>query len=338
MDQSMGKRISANRKRLGLTQDQMAERLGVTAQAVSKWENDQSCPDIAMLPKLAELFGISTDELLGLSEKTVHEAVIVEENEPGHENSSFEMQWSSGKKGSLGFAVWVLLSGALLLVSGMLDLRADFWDVVWPSGLLIFGLWGVVSFPGGRFGRISFLRLGCVLTGGYYLLTNMGLVPAALRKEFLLPLFLLLFGMSLLADALRSKEKPGFRFSRNGKKANTKSEFRTEGESFHCSACFQESRREVYLPRLSSGSASVSFGELVVDLTSCQQIADGCVIDLECSFGEIQLLVPRSCRVENDLSTAFGSSQLRGTMSPDADVTVYVRGSVSFGNVEIRQI
>ena len=42
MEQTMGKRIAANRKRLGLTQDQMAERLGVTAQAVSKWENEVS--------------------------------------------------------------------------------------------------------------------------------------------------------------------------------------------------------------------------------------------------------------------------------------------------------
>ena len=65
MDQTLGKRISAHRKQLGLTQDQLAEKLGVTAQAVSKWENDQSCPDISMLPKLAEIFGTSIDELLG---------------------------------------------------------------------------------------------------------------------------------------------------------------------------------------------------------------------------------------------------------------------------------
>ena len=69
MEQTMGKRIAANRKRLGLTQDQMAEKLGVTAQAVSKWENDQSCPDIAMIPRLAELFGVSTDELLGVEHR-----------------------------------------------------------------------------------------------------------------------------------------------------------------------------------------------------------------------------------------------------------------------------
>ena len=55
MEQTLGKRIMHHRKRLGLTQDQLAEKCGVTAQAVSKWENDQSCPDINMLPRLAEL-------------------------------------------------------------------------------------------------------------------------------------------------------------------------------------------------------------------------------------------------------------------------------------------
>ncbi len=42
MEQTLGKRIAENRKRLKLTQDQLAEKLGITAQAVSKWENDVS--------------------------------------------------------------------------------------------------------------------------------------------------------------------------------------------------------------------------------------------------------------------------------------------------------
>ena len=76
MEETLGKRIIANRKRLGMTQDKLAEQLGVTAQAVSKWENDQSCPDITMLPKLAELFGISIDALLGCeTQKKVYEAM-----------------------------------------------------------------------------------------------------------------------------------------------------------------------------------------------------------------------------------------------------------------------
>lgn len=64
---TLGKRILYHRKRLGLTQDQLAERMGVTAQAVSKWEHDLSCPDVTTVPRLAELFGISTDELLGVA-------------------------------------------------------------------------------------------------------------------------------------------------------------------------------------------------------------------------------------------------------------------------------
>ena len=61
---SLGKRIAQKRRAAGLTQETLAEKLGVSAQAVSKWENDQSCPDIALLPDIAKTFGISIDELM----------------------------------------------------------------------------------------------------------------------------------------------------------------------------------------------------------------------------------------------------------------------------------
>ena len=59
------------RKALGLTQEGLAQRLGVTNQAVSKWESGQSCPDLALLPLLADLFGITIDELFGREPKAV---------------------------------------------------------------------------------------------------------------------------------------------------------------------------------------------------------------------------------------------------------------------------
>lgn len=62
---TFGDIITKYRKQLGLTQEGLAARLGVTNQAVSKWESDQSCPDVALLPKLADLFGITIDELFG---------------------------------------------------------------------------------------------------------------------------------------------------------------------------------------------------------------------------------------------------------------------------------
>lgn len=61
---TLGARIAALRKSKGLTQEELAERIGVSPQAISKWENDVSCPDIMMIPKLAKLFGVTADALL----------------------------------------------------------------------------------------------------------------------------------------------------------------------------------------------------------------------------------------------------------------------------------
>lgn len=61
---SLGHRIQALRKEQGLTQDALAERMGVTPQAVSKWENDLSCPDIMSLPQLAQELHTTVDTLL----------------------------------------------------------------------------------------------------------------------------------------------------------------------------------------------------------------------------------------------------------------------------------
>lgn len=57
------------RKKQGLTQEELAVKLGVTNQSVSKWESAQCCPDISLLPKLADIFGISIDELFGKEPK-----------------------------------------------------------------------------------------------------------------------------------------------------------------------------------------------------------------------------------------------------------------------------
>ena len=62
---SLGDKLYELRKKQGLTQEEAAEKLGVTRQTVSKWETDQSAPELEKLMALAELFSVSTDELLG---------------------------------------------------------------------------------------------------------------------------------------------------------------------------------------------------------------------------------------------------------------------------------
>jgi len=63
----LGKRIRQLRLKAGLTQEQLAQRLTVAPQSVSKWENAVAMPDIATLPLLAETFGVSIDDLFDLS-------------------------------------------------------------------------------------------------------------------------------------------------------------------------------------------------------------------------------------------------------------------------------
>ena len=64
MNETIGSRIAKFRKAKGMTQEDLANQLGVSSQAVSKWENDASCPDISLLPQLSKVLGVTTDELL----------------------------------------------------------------------------------------------------------------------------------------------------------------------------------------------------------------------------------------------------------------------------------
>jgi transcriptional regulator with XRE-family HTH domain len=81
MNTTLGQRIAALRREKGLKQDELAEKLGVSPQAVSKWENDQTCPDISLLPSLAKILGVSVDELLSGKTENIPAVRILPEDE-----------------------------------------------------------------------------------------------------------------------------------------------------------------------------------------------------------------------------------------------------------------
>lgn len=350
MEQSLGKRIAENRKRLKLTQDQLAEKLGITAQAVSKWENDQSCPDITMLPRLAEIFGITTDALLGCetAEQTVpvHEAEVVGEENEGDGNIHFSFnddqdrwvfKWFAGRKGSLLLALLVLMVGVLTLLSRIKGWDVSFWSILWPSALLV---WGIDHMLDKKF---SFFGLGCMLFGGYFLVDNLGIWKLTIAGDLIFPIIIVLLGISLLFDAFRKPMKPRFQVSHNGKNISggsekTKYTTTNSGTGFNCSLSFGEKTHQVNLPVLECGDATVSFGELTVDLTGCETVDEGCFISANCSFGELVLLVPRRFRVEPQSNTSFASVDISG--HPDSDPTgvISLEANVSFGEVTIRYI
>ena len=108
--ESMGMIIAAKRKELGMTQLELAEKMGVTDKAVSKWERDLSFPDVTSLPRLAEIFGMSVDELMQVKQESQKE----------------ESEKTAGDIASLSFKGVCLAMGVavtVLSILGQLDAR-----------------------------------------------------------------------------------------------------------------------------------------------------------------------------------------------------------------------
>lgn len=74
---NIGEQILFLRKNKGITQEQLATKLGVSNQAVSKWESGQCYPDIQLLPEISEYFNVSIDELMGVPDKNNDDDILI---------------------------------------------------------------------------------------------------------------------------------------------------------------------------------------------------------------------------------------------------------------------
>ena len=323
MEETLGKRIAWHRKHLGLTQDALAEQLGVTAQAVSKWENDQSCPDIAMLPKLSAIFRISIDELLGVVQKEESNVVVTE---PLPIETVGERK-IPGRKTERGFALWLLLVGGILLAMELLPVRfyrIDVWKAICLSGLLGYGILGL--YP-----RFSVFRLGCALGGGYYLWCGLTQPHIMLNEELLIPILLVFFGLGLLVD--RPREKARLSIDAVGQNVL---EYR--GNSFVCSTGFGRDRRAINLPILEGGEGNVYFGDLEIDLHDCGDITQDCRIVLKCAFGTMTVYVPRKWRMQCVNRNFFGHIQESGSAGENAEKVLLMENDAAFGEITIKYV
>ncbi len=114
MKKTLGMMIAELRKQKGMTQLELADKMGVTDKAVSKWERDLSCPDIASIPNLAEILGVSVEELMQNKKTT---------EQPANKVAEILEVVPKGVALAMGVAVVVLMSlNAVDVQSGMIML------------------------------------------------------------------------------------------------------------------------------------------------------------------------------------------------------------------------
>lgn len=89
MNETFGQRFQRLRKSAGLTQEDVATKLNITSQAVSKWENDVSAPDISVLLELSEMLNVSVEQILG---KEPVADVVISENKKDIKSMVFRIK------------------------------------------------------------------------------------------------------------------------------------------------------------------------------------------------------------------------------------------------------
>ena len=114
-----GETVRRLRRERGLTQEQLAQRLNVAFQTISKWERDESYPDITMLPVIAGFFGVRTDDLLGVNEEENERRVVELIEAYDNHKPDTGHEWLPKLKAAVGeypldFRLWIRYMEVLL--------------------------------------------------------------------------------------------------------------------------------------------------------------------------------------------------------------------------------
>lgn len=345
--ETLGKRIASLRKEKGLTQEQLAEKVGVSAQAVSKWENDISCPDITLLPLLADLFGVSVDELLGVKPVEPHIVILDKDEAPKDERKSkgsfnFEFTRESGKWSTIATCIGLILVCLFFLLHSMAhmfpyidtpELTLQGWNYVWP--LLVFTL-GLSSIKSNitfgvcmmAFGGYEFVRR--VLLG--YSIANLPAVPwyVVLLIGAIVALLMVIFGKLNLFHKKRSHQKDGDH--------TPTFDYSDENNYLKADMSFGNNTIVYEHDVLAGGSIDTNFGDYTVDLRNVITFADNCLLKIDQNFGNITLFLPQHVKMIKSADTSFGAITVKGDPDPDATQTLFVRADVNFGSLQVKYL
>ena len=161
----IGKFIALNRKNKGLTQDQLAEKLGVTNKTISRWETGKYMPDLSLLKPLSEELGITLNELL--SGEKIKEEKIVENTERNILNT---IDYSSKKVENehKKISIILMILGAIISISALTIFNKE------SSWCSIYSIIGIIIFVIGlvrnlkKFKKIQKIGIGIVLFIGIF--------------------------------------------------------------------------------------------------------------------------------------------------------------------------
>lgn len=142
---TFGEKIIRLRKSKGITQEQLAEQMGVTRQTISKWELDQSTPDLSYIKQLCEIFGVTADYLID-ENKTEPETsrVHVEQEQPSVGHSEINRKFVGGIIVTvLGFLslIFGVVFEELLVILGLLMMIIGFEMVFVKKRTLLAVMW-----------------------------------------------------------------------------------------------------------------------------------------------------------------------------------------------------
>ncbi len=340
--QTMGRRIAALRRKKKMTQEQLAGKLGVTPQAVSKWENDLSCPDISILPQLAVELDISVDTLLGneaelgsKSEESKERVISITEDEKKEGIKMSIRLNKTDKWNAVLMGVLLIGAGTLFLLKEMgiifLNPELSFWGIIWP--LLLLGL-GICLMRE----NFNALTLGISLFALYEFLYNLGVLPVAwgITLNMIWPAALILIGLTGLQKAFFPK-KASCKAEQEWKQhvsGKEQSDCIYEDGILNVTCRFTDMD---YTPEgpFTGAHTQVNFGDCQLDLTQCESFAESSVLDASVSFGELLVIVPRFVQVKRGASSSFGECEVPSPQ-PGTTSVLEIRGSVSFGNITVR--
>ena len=330
--ETMGKRISDLRKGKGMTQEQLAQLLGVTPQAVSKWENDLSCPDISILPQLAEALGVTTDELLGRTPLRISEGSD-KCNGKGHAHVSVRLRLNQAEK--IIFALLLMGIGVIFLLNAFhvieLGEGVTFGSVLWPFLVACMGVMACRS-------ELNPISIGLFLFGVYMLLFNLGIIPAQYKLTWAMawPVALILIGVTILLHFfLPKRKKEGGIFE--VEKSDPVFDCTDESGFIRIDSAFTSQTKCVETGAHFTGAKiDSSFGSLVLDLSQAE-IQNGALIDADVSFGSLTVRLPAFVGANAACKTAFGGYDCPPG-NPDAEIKVSLNGDVSFGKIEVEYV